>query len=261
MFLYNLLKSQRLILIVTLLLCTLYNWSFFTHINQVYPILEGNLGFFISLSISLFVVIALSLCLLCFGWTTKPILILFILIASFSAYYMNSFDIVIDKHMIRNVIDTNLKEAADLFTTKLLIYALVLGLIPSMWIYRQKTVKTKLLKAFYNRVLFIILLLLLASQALIYSKSYSSFLREQKLIRLYITPLTPIYSSFSFLKSQTKKTPVTIAPLGRDARIPATDLDRELIILVVGETARADRFSLNGYGKQTNPHYSKKKML
>lgn len=206
MFLCSLLKSQRLILITTLLLCTCYNWAFFSHINQAYPIFEGNFGFFLSLSISLFTVIALSLCLLCIGRATKPILILFILIAAFSAYYMNTFNVVIDKHMIRNIIDTNIKEAADLFTGKLLFYALALEIVPSIWIYHQKIVKTKQLKAFYNRaLLIIILLLLLAGQALVYSKNYSSFLQEQKLIRLYITPLTPIYSSFNFLKSQTKK--------------------------------------------------------
>jgi len=43
---------------------------------------------------------------------------------------------------------------------------------------------------------------------------------------------------------------VRIAP---DAKIPATDNDHELIIMVVGETARSDRFSLNGYQRNTNP--------
>jgi len=41
--------------------------------------------------------------------------------------------------------------------------------------------------------------------------------------------------------------------VGADAVIPPTDLTRELVILVVGETARADHFSLNGYERDTNP--------
>jgi lipid A ethanolaminephosphotransferase len=41
--------------------------------------------------------------------------------------------------------------------------------------------------------------------------------------------------------------------VGPDARIPPTDRSRELVIMVVGETARADRFSLNGYSRITNP--------
>ena len=39
---------------------------------------------------------------------------------------------------------------------------------------------------------------------------------------------------------------------GNDS-FPADDIERELIIFVVGETARADHFSLNGYAKKTNP--------
>ena len=35
--------------------------------------------------------------------------------------------------------------------------------------------------------------------------------------------------------------------------VPSDDTGRELIILVVGETARADRFGLNGYHRQTTP--------
>lgn len=41
--------------------------------------------------------------------------------------------------------------------------------------------------------------------------------------------------------------------MGADAHIPAADQGRELIILVVGETARADRFSINGYARETSP--------
>jgi lipid A ethanolaminephosphotransferase len=52
-----------------------------------------------------------------------------------------------------------------------------------------------------------------------------------------------------------------IIEVGQDAEIPATDIDRELIILVVGETARADHFSLNGYSRKTNPHLEKEQVF
>ncbi|MCB1810140.1 MAG: sulfatase-like hydrolase/transferase, partial [Candidatus Competibacteraceae bacterium] len=38
-----------------------------------------------------------------------------------------------------------------------------------------------------------------------------------------------------------------------EAARPVGDADRELIIMVVGETARRDHFSLNGYARNTNP--------
>jgi lipid A ethanolaminephosphotransferase len=52
-----------------------------------------------------------------------------------------------------------------------------------------------------------------------------------------------------------------IIPIGKDAKIPAEDLDRELTILVIGEAARADRFSLNGYPRETNPLLQKEEIF
>ena len=49
--------------------------------------------------------------------------------------------------------------------------------------------------------------------------------------------------------------------VGADAVIPASDVDRELIIMVIGETARADRFSLNGYQRDTNPRLRQKNVI
>jgi len=43
--------------------------------------------------------------------------------------------------------------------------------------------------------------------------------------------------------------------------MPASDTDRELIILVVGEAVRADKFSLNGYAKETNPLLAKEDVI
>ena len=41
--------------------------------------------------------------------------------------------------------------------------------------------------------------------------------------------------------------------MGPDAKVPPGDHDRELVIMIVGETAHADRWSLNDYGRMTNP--------
>ena len=49
--------------------------------------------------------------------------------------------------------------------------------------------------------------------------------------------------------------------VGVDAAIPASDVDRELIIMVIGEAARADRFSLNGYQRETNPRLRQKNAI
>ncbi len=262
MFLLNSIKANRLILSVALLLTALYNGSFFHHLNQVYPAFAGHFGFFISLTILVFTAIAIFLSILCIGRLTKPTLILLIMIAAFSAYYMDTFDVIIDKIMIQNVVETNIKEARDLFTFKLVLYVIGLGVLPSIWVYRQRTASLTWQKAIKGRLTLIgILLLIVASQALLFSKNYASFFREQKTLRYYVNPLNPIYSAFNFIGSTQNKTPTVVSPLGQDAHIPITDLDRELIIVVVGETARWDRFSLNGYNRLTNPLLSQENVV
>jgi lipid A ethanolaminephosphotransferase len=49
--------------------------------------------------------------------------------------------------------------------------------------------------------------------------------------------------------------------LAANAATPRGGSERELIIVVVGETARADHFSLNGYRRETNPRLSRENYL
>jgi lipid A ethanolaminephosphotransferase len=84
-------------------------------------------------------------------------------------------------------------------------------------------------------------------------KFYASFFREQKPLRYYTNPTYWIYSMGKFGSSFFKNPNQVLQALGRESVIPAHDLDRDLIILVVGETARRDRFSLNGHQNETNP--------
>jgi lipid A ethanolaminephosphotransferase len=60
-----------------------------------------------------------------------------------------------------------------------------------------------------------------------------------------------------------KDTKHVLIPIGMDAKVSATDTSRpkKLMIMVVGEAARADRFSLNGYERDTNPLLKREDIL
>lgn len=262
MFILNTIKSHRLILTIALLLSIFYNWTFFRHVNQTYPALDGHFGFIVSLAILVFTVTALVLCILCIRFVTKPVLIVFVLAAAFSAYYMDTFDVIIDQVMIQNVAQTSVKEAGDLFTIKLVLYAIGLGVLPALWVYRHPHTSFAWRKGLSSRLALIgVLLLLVGSQALIFSKNYASFFREQKTVRYYVNPLNPIYSVFNFLNGSIDRAPTLVTPLGTDAKVAANKTQRNLMIIVVGETARWDRFSLNGYSKPTNPLLAKENII
>lgn len=244
-----------------LALTVFYNLSFFQHVLAVYP-LNDNFTFVASLGILLFCLTALMLVLLCIGRGTQWVLGLVFISAALAAYYMDTFNVVIDKTMLLNVVQTDIKEAKDLFTGKLLGYFLILGVLPTYLISRISLKRIGWGQLFIQKSILIGILMVFAAIAVLpLSSQYSSFFREHKVIRFYANPLTPLYSAGQFAFKSRDKTPVEAVPLGTDAHNPATDVHRELIVIVVGETARADHFSLSGYTKLTNPLLSKEKVV
>ena len=126
--------QTRLILAAALFFVVFDNLAFFRHVLEVYPASLKNIGFLASLAVGLTGFITLLLTLVCFRYTTKPVLILLLLSSSFASYFMNNYNVVIDDTMIQNMLQTDFKEAADLLSLKLFIYFSLLGLLPAFFI-------------------------------------------------------------------------------------------------------------------------------
>lgn len=198
--------------------------------------------------------IILPLSLICYKKTIKPVLIVVLIVSSLAGYFMDSYNIVIDDSMIRNIADTDYHESLDLLSFKLVFYLLLLGIAPSIVVYRLKISEADTKQELIAKLKLLGLsLALIIAPPLVFSSYYASFFREHKAIRYYANPSNYIYAATKFTGSVIKAAPASLQPLGLDAKVPQSDDDRELIILVVGETARADRFSLNGYKRKTNP--------
>ena len=63
---------------------------------------------------------AALLSLLAWRWTLKPAVLVLVLMAAFGAYFMLAYGIAIDASMLINVMQTDVKEAGDLFNLRLL---------------------------------------------------------------------------------------------------------------------------------------------
>ena len=249
------LTSNTLIALVAVFLVASGNLSFFGKVLTAYPLATGNALALASLAAMLVGSTLLLLALTCFGRTTKPVLIGMLLLASLAAHFMDSYGAVINDDMLQNAAQTNLAEAGDLLNFRLLGYFVMLGVLPAIAIARlplrwrgirvEAIARGKLLAA---------VVLLMVGTVLAFGGFYASFLREHKSLRSYANPGYFIYSAIKFSTgSLAVKSRQVLTSIGADAQIPASDVERELFILVIGETARADRFSLNGYIRDTNP--------
>lgn len=255
------LTSIRLIVIVALFLVLFDNISFFKHVIQVYELSISNLGFLLSLGVILTSVITLFVTLLSSRYTLKAFLIVLVLIASVSNYFMNTYDVILDDTMIQNAMETNVNESMDLVNWKLLAYLFFLGIIPSMMIYRVPVTYGNFKEEVWGKLKSIVLVILISLVMLFaFNRFYTSFFREHKPLRYYTNPTFCLYSAGKYIYNTFYKKDATLKQIGLDAQKTESSV-RKLTIVVVGEAARANRFSLNGYERQTNPFLQKEDII
>ena len=251
---FKALTQTQLIIFVSLFLVLFDNVAFFQNLVKVYPLNWDNAGFLLSIVLLLLFLTILLLTLVSSKWSTKPILILILLVSSMTNYFMNTYHVIIDDEMIRNTLQTNLAESADLLSLKQLLYLLFLGILPAYLVYRAPVVYRPIKSELLSKLKMILLsLAVIAASLFIYSKHYTSFFREHKPLRFTINPLYWIYSAGKYIVLTYNNGPIILKPMGEDATIPSTSQPHKLVIMVVGEAARADHFSLNGYRRETNP--------
>lgn len=250
-----------------------YNFTFYQKTLAIYPLNSHNFLFLFSLTSVLILAtnLFINIVLLIINLIAKTVrlntiykrfLSVVIFLAMTGAYVMDSFGVVIDDNMFLNIIKTDAKETLDLITPKLFLYFVFLFLLPIFIIIKTKFEKIEFKKEFIQYLKSILISIVLVFLMILpFGKFYASFLRENKPLRYYTNPTYWMYSMGKFGSSFAKNPNKTMQSLGLDAVISKHDKDRELIILVVGETARRDKFSLNGNTNDTNPLLKKENVI
>lgn len=256
------LHPRTLIVSVSLFLVLFTNGAFFKHVLQVYPLTLASAPMIASLGIVLMAVTIIVFTLFSTRYLLKPFLIIVLLLSSLVAYFMSTYDIVVDPHMIQNILETNFNESADLFSIQQVFYFIILGVIPSIAVYRIRitplTMKRSIIEGSQS-----IAVALVISVVIIFafSKFYTSFFREYKSLRLYTNPTFYLYSIGEYIGKSFSHEITGLKKIGEDAHILSDGDPRKLVILVVGEAVRADHFSLNGYMRETTPLLKKENIV
>ena len=261
-FIHRVFSISQLIVLTAVFITLFANMSFFSNVLAVYPLSLKNGIFLVSLGFVSILAQIFLYSIFSHRLIIKPALIFFLLISSLTGYFMDQYGIVIDEDMINNLLKTDVGEIRDLINLKLVFYVVFLGILPSLVVFRLKLNFDSDVKEIFNRLKLVfasIAILLVATLPL--SAQYASFLREHQSLRFYFNPSFAVYSTASFIAPALKNPTLPFRNIGKDAKIPKADIDRELVIMVVGETARADHFSLNGYARQTNPLLARKKII
>lgn len=191
--------------------------------------------------------------------TLKPILVFALISGAATAYYISRYQVVLDAAMVRNVLRTNPREAFELVDGGLLAQLLLLGVLPSalVMLVNVRTRPWRGTLVIRGGTSALALILAVAALLMVF-QDVASLVRNRHEVRYLLTPLNLVTSTARALRADFAASSAPADPLVAVGRDPARNMDRPtLFVLVVGETARAANFSLNGYARETNPALSK----
>ncbi|GMR08113.1 MAG: phosphoethanolamine--lipid A transferase [Gammaproteobacteria bacterium] len=257
------LSSVHLIILIAVFIIIANNQVLWVRLSERLDLfsLQG-LGF--TLTYLLYLSGSLALVFLLFGqkYTLKALLVLFVMVASITSYFSQQLGVIFNEDMIRNIAETirdnNHQEAFELVSTPLVLHVLLFGVLPSVFIVMAKVTYKTAGKELLTRSTYAVgILLVLAAMIMLNFKYVAYFTRENRDLRVYVTPEYPIKSSLKFFRGRLVTKEDTYKRIGEDAKQVKISPKRTVGIMVIGETARADHFSLNGYNKQTNPRLNK----
>ncbi len=194
--------------------------------------------------------------LILFKRVAKFLVLVLALLAIFASYHMYYFKVMIDLNMVQNVLQTDIHESLDLISMKFGLWVLCLGLPLFALRFIKITYEPSFLKEVKSRLISIILsILLIACLVSIAYKDIVVIHRNNRNLTKLVNPISCIFYLAKFVKLKTQ--PATeFTQIGLDAvKGPRWQnvTKKSVVVIVVGEAARAGNFSLNGYGRETNP--------
>ena len=165
-------------------------------------------------------------------------------------YFVNEYQVLVTDEMMGNVFRTQYSEASGFFSWDGILYVLLLGFLPCIYVFARKVDYGS-----WKRCLGSVGITLAAIAVAVFGnmKNWPWVDRNSTELGSLIAPWSYIVNTFRYYDAQKRASVQEI--LLPD--VTAVTGSRDVCVLMIGESARRDHFSLYGYGKETNPYTSK----
>nr|WP_199001458.1 phosphoethanolamine--lipid A transferase EptA [Flavobacterium sp. ASV13] len=253
----NNLKITHFVLLMSVLNFLFFHLPFFTYVfnNVDYKSLSG-IVLIISLVILMLVLNAFVFYLIftLSRYVGKFLLVLFFIINAIAVYFINTYSVIIDESMIGNILNTNYEESSNFFSIKLILYIIFLGILPSIYIIKVKIINETLKKFFtISSVTLVFIAVLVFANA----TNWLWIDKNSKQLGGLAMPWSySVNVSLFYIHKYKKNEKEILLP-----NAVIKDNQKSVVVLVIGESARRQNFSLYGYKKNTNPLLSKTENL
>ncbi|EIY2673869.1 phosphoethanolamine transferase EptA [Raoultella planticola] len=246
------------LIIFALYIGLLLNLAFYRQVFTLLPVNSlHNWLVFLSMPVVAFSVMNILTTLASFLKLDRLVISLFILLSASAQYFIWTFGVVIDRAMITNILDTTPAESFALMSGKMVLTLGLSGVLMvafAWWIKisKAKTVWRSIAVRLLNILVSALLIVLVAA---LFYKDYASVFRNNKELVKSLSPSNSIVAINSWY-AHNKMDNLPLVKIGEDA-VQKPEMHsgprKNLTILVLGETSRAQNFSLGGYECETNP--------
>ncbi|MFZ5545017.1 MAG: phosphoethanolamine transferase [Pseudomonadota bacterium] len=249
---------EQLVLVVSLFWLLSANRTFLSATLKDRDFADASTwGFGVAMVVLVLALHVLMVGLVCNRWTVKPLLALLTVATAAASYYMGSFGVYLDPSMLRNVLRTDVAEAGELLNANMVLHLALYAGLPLVLLTRVRVVRSPFWRAFGRRtVLLLAALSIVVLAILAVYQPFSSLMRNHKEVRYLITPANYLWSAGAVLASDARGAKASRQPIGLDTAAGPSWANRKrplVLVMVVGETARAANWGLSGYARQTTP--------
>lgn len=181
----------------------------------------------------------------------KVFMALNVVVNAAALYFMNTYGVVLDRTMIGNIVNTDQSEATQLWHPELGLYlipALILAYVLLRYLRVRKPMFIARLTGFVSS------LAVLLAWAFATPATWFWYDLHGENLGSRVLPWSYIVNAARYANQQAlaNREQILLPDATFDHEVPPGI--KEVVILVIGEAARADHFSNYGYEKQTNPY-------
>lgn len=160
-------------------------------------------------------------------------------------YFISTYNVLIDRDMMGNFYNTQFSEASSFLSWKMASYIIFLGILPAVMLFMKK-IKYGTWKRLGANVAISVAAIILAVGCNM--KNFTWIDKQAPVLGSRLMPWSYVINSFRYYSHWKKlNQKETILP---DATFNDS---RDIVVLVIGESARSKNFSLYGYERETNP--------
>ncbi len=256
-------SSKLFIWIAAVYFGSILNLSFYRFVIERFDIHSFSDSIFIlSLPVFLIVPLLILFSLITVPYLGKALTAVLLCLSAAANYAMFSLGIYIDADMYRNIIETNFRETADMVTLTAALWFGVTGLLPLFLLLICKISYRSGKKEIYLRLKLILGAIAVFCCLMPFTyKNYVTFTRNHSQIRKQVNTFNYMYAVGRYYEQSANSNRSFVVLDNAPVRKNISRENPKVLLLIVGETARAANFSLYGYERKTNPLLEKQDII